>query len=556
MLTQLAVQNYSLVENLNLEFSAGMTVITGETGAGKSVMLNALGLALGERADGKTVRKGATRADIQACFDTREIPAAENWLEARDLQEGGECILRRVITGEGRSRAWINGRPVPLQDIKSLGGLLIDIHNQHAHQSLLNKNSHLNLLDSFAGHDRQVEKVRACHQRWKDVSLRLEELTSNRAQASARQQLLSYQIQELDNLAVAEGEVEALEASQKTLANAEHYLQSGRSALELCRDNETGNALSLVGQAIRQLGDLPGTDRRLSESLQLLGSAKIQLEEAGHELQAWLDDFDVDPEKLTEVENRLSTVYEVARKHQVAPEQLHATHQDLAGELGSLCNTDTELEALQQELTLLESEYQQESEKLSRSRRKAAKKLVSETQKQLQALGMDHCQLECCFNDGKPGAPASQGMDQLEFLISTNPGLAPGPLNKVASGGELSRISLAIQVVTAATSATPSLVFDEVDVGVGGATAEVIGNLLQQLGKQTQVLCVTHLPQVAAKGHHHINVRKQASKESSSTHLEVLSEEQKIEEIARMLGGIAITDKSKAHAREMLNLTH
>jgi DNA repair protein RecN (Recombination protein N) len=556
MLTQLSIQDYSLVEKLDLEFFNGMTVITGETGAGKSIMLDALGLTLGDRADAKTVRQGKNRADIHACFDIQKIPAALDWLKARDLQEGEECILRRVVTREGRSRGYINGQPAPLQDLKSLGGLLIDIHSQHEHQSLLNRNSHLRLLDDFAGHNNLLDEVRSGYQRWHNISQRLTELHETQSHAKAHQQLLEYQVHELDELGLAEDELAKLEATQKTLANAEDYLQAGQQALDLCRDNETGNALSLINQAISKLGDLPDTDKYVSESLQLLHSVEIQLQEAGHELQAYLDNFSTDPERLVETENRLSAIYQIARKHQIVPEHLFSTYLSLNEDLNALQNDDKEIVVLQQELETLNKQYSKAAEKLAASRRQAAKKLVKQTQKQLQALGMNHCKFEIAFANGMPDTPTLHGIDQAEFLISTNPGTPSGPLNKIASGGELSRISLAIQVVTAATSSTPSLVFDEVDVGVGGAIAEVIGKLLRELGKQVQVICVTHLPQVAAKGHHHINVSKQTRKKCTSAHLSILAEEQKIEEIARMLGGIAITDKSRAHAREMLNPPH
>ena len=548
MLTQINISNYTIVSALEMEFGSGMTVITGETGAGKSIMLDALGLCLGDRADPKTVRHGCDRAEIVASFDLSGIPQAANWLRERDLGEGQECLLRRVITAEGRSRAYINGSASTLQDCTELGEMLIDIHSQHAHQSLLRRPVQRQLLDAYAGCAALATEVEQFASDWLRQRRELELLSGAQDEQTARAQLLAYQVEELDDLALQEGELGALEQEQKQLANAEEILSSAHQAQTLCdeQENITRQALQLIsGEAhVAQLVD---------NARDLLDSAAIQLGEARSEIQHYIDSVEVDPRRLDEVQRRLEDIYDIARKHRVLPEELGALHQALHGELQGLAAGGERIEQLQEDMAALASAYASSAGKLSKKRRSAAKKLVQKAAGVLATLGMGQCRLEIAMSARESTDPHPQGGEDIEFLISTNPGSPTQALGKIASGGELSRISLAIQVVTASTSTVPSMVFDEVDVGIGGAVAEEVGKLLRTLGDQAQVLCVTHLPQVAAQGHNHLQVRKTGDDKSVETSLTRLQDEQKVQEIARMLGGVKITDQTLAHAREMLD---
>jgi DNA repair protein RecN (Recombination protein N) len=552
MLVHLSVNNFAIASELEMEFNRGMTVITGETGAGKSIMLDALGLALGDRADANVVRNGTERADIHASFDISTIKDAKQWLQEHDLLDGSDCLLRRVITKEGRSRGYINGRPAPLQDLKALGNMLIDIHSQHAHQSLLKKDQQRRLLDEFAGLNDNTNTLKSIVKNFQQTQQRLNILENNRSEQSARSQLLGYQVDELNQLDLQQGELETLEQEQKQLANGEQILQSCQHTIALCTEGEL-NVVSILHQALRSLADIPSKTKLLEEAQQLLNSALIQTEEANSELQHHVDSFELDPERLNSVENRLSSIFDIARKHHIKPSQLNELHQGLQQELNSIAGSDEEIEQLQQQAIEFQNQYQLLAVKLSKKRKVAANKLQKQVEKQLSQLAMANCVFSIDLSPRQDDTPHPLGNEDIAFLVSTNPGQEPQALSKIASGGELSRISLAIQVITAKTSAIPTLVFDEVDVGIGGAVAEVVGNLLQELGDRGQVLCVTHQAQVASKGHQHLYASKIASKKSVSTKLEHLNDSDKIEEIARMLGGIAITDQSRAHAKEMLS---
>ncbi|MEP1471993.1 MAG: DNA repair protein RecN [Halieaceae bacterium] len=547
MLNHISISNYTIVDTLEMEFSGGMTVITGETGAGKSIMLDALGLCLGDRADPKAVRPGCERAEITACFDVSDIPAARDWLAGRDLATEDDCILRRVITAEGRSRAYINGSNSTLQDCSELGGLLIDIHSQHAHQSLLRKPVQRELLDAFAGHQALARSLEQIASDWLRCQRELDLLTGAQDEQTARAQLLSYQVSELDELAVAEGELAVLEQEQKQLANAEQILASAHEGLALCEAQETGTR-----KALQLLTEDTHAGSATANARELLDSAAIQLNEAQLEIQAYVDGIEISPERLAEVERRLETIYDVARKHRVLPEGLSELHNTLQEELQGLTDGGERIGELGIQLESLAADYAKSADKLSKQRKKAATKLIKQASVILDTLAMAHCQFEIAMLTRDSSAPHPHGQEDIDFLISTNPGSPPQPLGKIASGGELSRISLAIQVVTASGGTLPSMVFDEVDVGIGGAVAEVVGRLLRDLSGDAQVLCVTHLPQVAAQGHQHLQVSKTSSAESASTAMAQLGKQDKVQEIARMLGGVKITKQSLAHAREML----
>ncbi len=552
MLVHLSVHNYAIVEHLDLELKRGMSVISGETGAGKSIMLDALGLTLGDRADSSVVRIGADKADILASFDLDDIPDARAWLAERDMDSEGPCILRRVITAEGRSRGYINGTPCPQGDLKALGELLIDIHSQHEHQSLLKTDTHRRLLDEYSGSQDLARQVQLAAQRWRQTRQTLERLSNSSDEQRARHQLLSYQLEELENLALGEHELEQLEQEHKNLANAEQLLGACRQVMELCSESDAGNVLSALTSSLQRLTAFQNQPQALSEAVNLLASAQIQVEEAIGELNRFVDHFDADPERQQMLEERLDTIYTLARKHRVQPSELPNLHQQLLEELEGLNADDEAVERLGEELAAYARHYEEKAGELSRNRQAAAEELASAVEAEIQRLGMPGGRFSVQLKPAAEGEYTPYGLEQVEFLVSANPGQPLRPLAKVASGGELSRISLAIQVITAQTSRVPTLVFDEVDVGIGGPTAEIVGQLLRRLGERGQVLTVTHLPQVAAQGHHHLFVHKARDTDETRTAVTELDQAGRVEEIARMLGGVDLTEQSLAHARQMV----
>ncbi|KAA1175783.1 DNA repair protein RecN [Marinobacter salinexigens] len=552
MLTQLTVSNYAIAERVELQFNKGMTALTGETGAGKSIVLDALGLAMGGRADAGAVRHGAKRADITASFDVSGIPEALQWLEQHELDDDKDCILRRVISKDGRSRAYINGQPCPLAHLKDLGGLLMDIHSQHQHQSLLRKETHRKLLDEFAGAKDLANQTREAWKAWHSTRQRLHERQQNADETEARLQLLRYQVEEMDRLSLTEGEQAELEQEQEQLSQADAVLHSSHQAALLCTEEET-SASDLVRQALHQLEQLPVEVPALADTIQMLNEAQIQISEAGDNLRRFVDDYEADPARLAEVEERLSAIFQLARKHRVNPEELPELHQRLSAELAELDGGEGSLEQLEAELERQRQEFDRLASELSGAREQAAIELDHRIAGELSQLGMPSVQFVSHLNRNDNEEPASHGMEDIEFLVSANPGQPARSLAKVASGGELSRISLAIQVVVAQTSTTPTLVFDEVDVGIGGGTAEVVGRLLRSLGNNGQVLCVTHLPQVAAQSHQHLFVSKFTEQDATFSKIETLDDQGRISEVARMLGGVDMTDHTIAHAREMFS---
>ena len=552
MLVHLSVHNYAIVEHLDLELKRGMSVISGETGAGKSIMLDALGLTLGDRTDSSVVRIGADKADILASFDLDDIPDARAWLAERDMDHDGPCILRRVITAEGRSRGYINGTPCPQGDLKALGELLIDIHSQHEHQSLLKTDTHRRLLDEYSGSQELARQVQLAAQRWRQTRQTLERLSNSGDEQRARHQLLSYQLEELENLALGENELEQLEQEHKNLANAEQLLGACRQVMELCSESDAGNVLSALTSSLQRLSAFQNQPQALSEATNLLASAQIQVEEAIGELNRFVDHFDADPERQQMLEERLDTIYTLARKHRVQPTELPNLHQQLLEELEGLNADDEAVERLSEELSAYARHYEEKAGELSRMRQAAAEQLASAVEVEIQRLGMPGGRFSVQLKPAAEGELMPYGLEQVEFLVSANPGQPLRALTKVASGGELSRISLAIQVITAQTSRVPTLVFDEVDVGIGGPTAEIVGQLLRRLGERGQVLTVTHLPQVAAQGHHHLFVHKARGADETRTAVAELDQNGRVEEIARMLGGVDLTEQSLAHARQMV----
>jgi DNA repair protein RecN (Recombination protein N) len=554
MLTQLTIRNFAIVNDLEVELNRGMTVISGETGAGKSIMLDALGLCLGDRADSDSVLTGAERAELTASFDIRQIPQARLWLSEHDLEaDPQECHLRRVITREGRSRSYINGRPAPLALLREFGQFLVDIHGQHEHQRLLKKEHHRVLLDEFGNHADLTEETRRLFHKWRRQHAELTQLTQVSDERNARIQLLSYQVEELEQLALSEGEVEQLEHEQQLLENAGSLLGTGQQLLNIAQEDDSLNCLSLLHHCQQLLQQLGTEDPRLAQAGDMFSSAVIQVEEAGREVRHFLDGIEINPERQREVEERLSAIYDVARKHRILPEQLTDFWHGLEEELAGLTRSDSDIELLTHEVNAAREAFLQTAAELSLARQKQAEQLEQLVDTQLQALGMPAARFRACLTPLDADHSAANGLEEVEFLISTNEGQPARALAKVASGGELSRISLAIQVVTAQTSSTPTLVFDEVDVGIGGAIAEVVGRLLRELGQRVQVLCVTHQPQVAAQGHQHLFVSKKGEAGVAQTRVTHLDEVRRVEEVARMLGGMDITRTSMEHAREMLS---
>ncbi len=552
MLAALSISHYAIVDTLELEFTAGLTVVTGETGAGKSIMIDALALALGDRADAGAVRPGAERADISATFDLARLPAALTWLHERELVSGDEptAILRRTVGSDGRSRAFINGKPSTLADLKSLGELLVDIHGQHEHQSLLRRESHRQSLDEYGGLTAQAKTVAVAFREFREQRDALAALEQAEGDRDARRDLLKFQVEEFDRLGLKVGEPSALEAEHKKLANIDGLRAACEQAFALVYEHEDGAARDRLESARHALEG--SDDAELSAAAELLASAIIHVEEAADALRRYADRLEADPKRLQDVDARLSSCFQLARKHRCTPDELPGLHEKLRVELDRLDNHDTHRAALAKQVDSKRADFLAAARALGEARRKTAKKLEKDVGAQLAALGMPGGRFEVSFTALKDSDAHAGGLDAIEFLVSLNPGQPTKPLIKVASGGELSRISLAIQVICAEKSTIPTLVFDEVDVGIGGATAEVVGTLLRRLGGRGQVLCVTHLAQVAACGHQHLRVEKRSDSKSTASAVVTLEKKERVQEIARMAGGLTITPEALKHAEAML----
>ncbi|MEQ3696069.1 MAG: DNA repair protein RecN [Pseudomonadales bacterium] len=550
MLSELSISQFALVEELNLEFSPGLTVITGETGAGKSIMLDALSLALGARSDASYVRHGAKRADISACFDIRENSAAIDWLTAHELMDEDHCILRRVVAADGRSKAFLNGRPVAASQLKQLAPLLAEIHSQHGHQALLNTSHQLDLVDNIGQLNTLRASVASYAHKWRSYRKELKLLTANPEEGVARKQLLQYQVSELDSLELTEGEIETLEEQQQVLSHAQALISAGEEASSLI-DDDDGIRAQLQG-ALNALTNMPVISSSAETAIELLNTALIHADEATSELRQHLSDVEHNPEALNTVTQRLEAIYAVARKHKVMPEALPSLHLELSEELLALSGIDTQVEALRSAMTEVEDHYYQAAAKLSKARLKAGQTLSSSVNKLFGELAMDGAKLKVEWQTASSADLSPTGTESVNFMVQTNIGQPFGPLNKVASGGELSRIALAISVVTASVATIPTLLFDEVDVGVGGTTASKIGQLMRKLGVNLQVLSVTHQPQVAAQSHNHWHVSKATKKGNTHSTLRYLSSDERTEELARMLGGSEVKEQTRANARALL----
>lgn len=556
MLAHLSIRDLAVVRSLNLEFERGLTVLTGETGAGKSILLTALGLALGDRADSGFIRPGSSRAEISVSFDLEDAVDAFRWLEENELlEQDGECLVRRVIGRDGRSKAFVNGRPVTLQALQELGSRLVEIHGQHAHVHLLRETEQRRILDEAAGNESLLEQTGALYERWRSIRLELDTLIDKAKDQSAREELLRYQIEELEQQDISELDYSALAEEHTLLANVGKILTTAQTQFELLYEDESHSVNARLAQAIHVLSDLIRLAPELEETTTLLGEAQVQVKEGALLLRRQLERIEADPGRLDWLDRRLGDIHRLARKHQVGPNELPGLLESLRSELSSIARGTEKIEVLQVELQQVLADYEKVADKLSQRRKAAASKLQARISEMILELGMPQGRflVEVRTEQGKEPAPF--GRDQVEFLVSANPGLPPRSLAKVASGGELSRISLAIQVAAIDSKTVSSLIFDEVDTGIGGRVAEIVGQKLRALGRGRQVFCVTHLPQVAAQGHCHLLVEKISTDGVTQSSVRKLSRDERKLEIARMLGGIRVTQQTLAHAEEMLN-TH
>ncbi|WP_308597444.1 DNA repair protein RecN [uncultured Haemophilus sp.] len=556
MLTQLTINNFAIVRQLEIELAKGMSVITGETGAGKSIAIDALGLCLGQRIETSMVREGQERAEICATFFIEPTNPAYQWLQEQELQDPdnpSDCILRRVINADGRSKAFINSTPVSASQLKEIGQYLIHINGQHASQLLLKNDYQLQLVDTFAHHNDLLAQMREDYRAWKNLQLQVKNFQQKVAENEAKKQLLQYQVEELDEFALRPNEYLELEEDQRRLSNSEQLTQLSQSALQLLSENETVNIDSMLYRATQYIDELSELDPRYASVQTMLNDALIQVQEATSEVQHLASHIEQDPMLLQEIEQRLGQALQLARKHNVKPEELVEWHQKLKAELTALVDFSESEERLILEEKAAFEKMQHTAKQLHESRCQAAEKLAQQVTYSIKGLAMENAEFFIEVNSDL-NKVAANGADNIVFTLRSNLGQQAQLLAKVASGGELSRISLAIQVLTSDQSAIPTLIFDEVDVGISGKTASVVGKLLRQLGDKCQVLCVTHLPQVACHGHHQFNVEKFTADDKTETKMTALSQEERVSALARLLGGSEITDLALANAQEMLDL--
>ncbi len=551
MLTHIHIRNFAIIDEVELELGDGLTVLTGETGAGKSIIVDALGLVLGDRADAGAVRHGEARAEITLGIDVRGLPRVRAWLAEQMIDEDDECLVRRVISAEGRSRAFINDQQVPLTSLRTFGEQIVDIHGQHEHQSLMKPGVQRRLLDHHGGLEGLAGQTVEAHGLWLAAREALSTASDSVEERAARLDLLRYQLSELTALDLKSGEVEALEAEHLRLSHGERLVGGALGALEALYEDEA-SAHQIIARQLRTLDALVDLDPALAPARDLLRDAEIQLSEAAEQLRRYGDEVENDPQRAQWVEHRLSSVRELARKHRIAEDALHELQSQLARELEALDGLEAQLEQLGHAESRSRKAYFELAEKLSAGREKAATSFAEQVTTLMQTLGMPGGRLDVVLTRLPHERARPSGIDQVELQVAANPGQPPRALTKVASGGELSRISLAIQVIAADAGSTPCMVFDEVDAGIGGGVAEIVGRKLRELGERRQVLCVTHVPQVASQGHRHMRVSKLTDASTTRTLIDALEVDQKVEELARMLGGIEITERTRAHAAEML----
>lgn len=553
MLTQVHITNLATIEEVHLDLSAGTTVITGETGSGKSILIDAIELGLGGRASPHLIRAKQDKMDLRLCFDLSQFKNLPEILKNSDYDvQTQECIVRRTIFRDGRSRSYLNDLPVTLPVLREFSEALIDIHGQHEHQSLLKSEKQRELLDRFGNHLELAKQVQQLAEDYRKLMQLLESKQTSFQLQEERRDFLRYQLNELETLQIQPHEWEALEAEHQQLAHADSLLQNLTQVITELSQEDEKNALSLLHRALKSLEIIKQVNPQIAIWAKTVSTAAIQLDDIANEIHHFLDTLDLNPERLQWVEQRMQTLHDLARKYKVTPAELLALTQRIKLELATLENNDQHLAELRQKQKETLQEYARLANQLSEKRCKAGKKLAKEITQTIQSLALPHAEFQIELHKEAETTISSHGLEKITFLVKTNRGSAFHPLAKIASGGELSRISLAIHLATAEQHTIPTLIFDEVDVGIGGSTAELVGRLIRRLGKTHQVLCITHLPQVAAYGNQHISVEKMDQKNISITRLRVLSLPEKIQEIARMLGGIHITDTTLKHAEEML----
>ena len=552
MLKSLHVQNFAIIEKLELEFFSGLSVLTGETGAGKSIIIDAIGLVLGDRADNNLIRAGKESAEIILILDIEPNSHSAKWLNDHDFEFDTECILRRVIRKDGKSRAYINSVPVPLKSLKELGEHIINIYGQHAHQSLMHISTQRELVDQFADHKPDLNKLEKLFNEWRTLKDQFDNLSKNSDDIQSTVELLRYQVEELDQLSLEPNEIESLEQKHKRLANAEELKRSTLQASHQLKADDGSDIYSSLNQICTQVSALLENDQNLQSTNQSLEEAFTIICECASDLRSYAESIEIDPEELFQTEERLNSIDQVCRKHKAQPNELIELHEKLSNELNRLTRPECDLDALQALLEQTENTYKELANKISKKRQGVASKLSKGITQALAKLGMEKARVDIAINYDDQASFTSFGLDAIVINAQTNPGQKMLPLSQVASGGELSRISLAIQMIAVDKLDVPVLIFDEVDSGVGGAVAEVVGRELRTIGEQRQVMCITHLAQVAANAHHHYRVNKHSEDSDTASAIEYLSRSDRITEIARMLGGVTLTENTYLHAQEML----
>ena len=549
MLRSLAIRDFVIVEKMELEFDSGFTVLTGETGAGKSILIDALALVLGARADALVVRQGAERAEVSAEFDVSALKGVKKYIQKQELTDEGEsCLVRRVIDAGGRSRAFINGTAVTATQLRELGELLVNIHGQHQHQSLARAPAQRELVDAYGKLDAQADKVAELHRDWRDKAERRRAFETNAAAYVAERERLEWQVSDLAQLDFKAEEWPELTAEHSRLAHAASLIEAAEFGMETLSEGE-GASLAQVNGVIARFKNLLDYDPKLKEVLDVLEPAQVQLQEAVYSLRHYQQKLDLDPKRLRDAEQRLDAIHSAARKYRTEPEQLPEMLAKARARLDEL-SLAGDADALKKFEEAAREACVAEAKKLSIGRRKAAKQLAEKVTAAMQTLAMTGGVFDVALH--ALDEPAAHGLETIEFLVSAHKGMTPQPMAKVASGGELSRISLAIQTITSQIAQVPTLIFDEVDAGIGGRVAEIVGKLIKDLGKKHQVMCITHLPQVAACGDQQWQVAKSAGNGKVASKVTVLGKTERVEEIARMLGGVKITETTRKHAAEML----
>jgi DNA repair protein RecN (Recombination protein N) len=559
MLESIIINNFAIIDRSHIEFEPGLTALTGETGAGKSILLDAIKLVLGDRADADAVKTGCDKADISVIFDVSQLEKARQWLKDNDLDDGDECLLRRVVQSGGRSKAYLNGAPVTLTQMREIGEMLVDIHGQHEHQSLQKPGVQRQMLDAKLPDHALIANTREAYREWKRLNDQLRSAIEQSSEKQQRVDLLTLYCRELHELGLKDGELEEMEEEYNRLSHAGQLMETTASLLDSLYENDEYNIQSRLTACASELEELSDIDPSMRENSDMIQSALIQVQEVAANLRDYQDRIDLDPSRLDWLNGRLGQAQNLARKHHVKANELVQLTQDFDNELDSLQFSEQDIDKLRKAIATASKTFLEQAGLLSAARRKTANELSQQVSEVMQTLGLQGGRFEIAVDkaagdEGDDSASYSaSGLDRIQFLVSANPGQPLKPLTKVASGGELSRISLAIQVILSESSRIPTLIFDEVDSGIGGGIAEVVGRKLREIAGNRQVFCVTHLPQVASQAHHHYQVSKTKSADSTSTEVSPLDQQQRLEEIARMLGGMTITEQTRAHAREMLD---